>query len=400
MRTIVCLVLGLAWLSPSGRALAGTLSEGTMDEFRPVIETLSKGVAKVLKARRHSEITVGTIAGPPTLGAASGPGFRQLFVEELQRLGIRCAKLGTEVGLSGEYRLAKTTPDARTAQVQFELKLVDGSGQILTDLASSVDVNAVVNDVAKNRQPGTVVANTYASPEATALAMGLTVDLDRFQAETKGGDFYSRDLVQEAMKRTTAHLVGGHELRSSSSSPYGLRVLVAGEPKQLRIENGRVFVELRKDDVFTLKLINDANLSIAGFFTLDGVNSFAFSEVQEQGRPKYTRWIVSPKQSFDLKGWHKTNDVVLQFKVTDFGESAAALVGAEGHLGTLSVVVRATWPMNSSPPPGEPAMPGQGAGGIGIGFGNRASQSVREDSVQRDYGRTRSIMTIHYTRPE
>lgn len=295
-----------------------------MEEFRPAIETISNGVAKLLKSRRQSQITVGTISGPPTLGAAAQSGFRQMFIEELGRLGIRTAKLGT-IGLSGEYRLAKATPEALTTQIQFEVKLVDSSGQILTDLASTVDVNSLAGN-SKIKPSGELVVNAFTTPEATALALGLTADLDGYQADINRGEYLSRDMVQTMLSRQTAHIMGSNQLRASKTSPYGLQVLVNGQPQPLQLENGRVFVELTKNDVFTLKLVNDSNLTIAGFFTLDGVNSFAFSEVQEQGRPKYAKWIISPQQSFDLQGWHKNNNNVLQFKVTDFAESAAAFV--------------------------------------------------------------------------
>ncbi len=403
MRAGAILLLGVCclgyWLTAGSRAGAALPADGTMEEFRPAIETISNGVAKLLKSRRQSQITVGTISGPPTLGAAAGSGFRQMFIEELGRLGIRTAKLGTEIGLSGEYRLAKATPEALTTQIQFEVKLVDSSGQILTDLASTVDVNSLAGN-SKIKPSGELVVNAFTTPEATALALGLTADLDGYQADINRGEYLSRDIVQTMLSRQTAHIMGSNQLRASKTSPYGLQVLVNGQPQPLQLENGRVFVELTKNDVFTLKLVNDSNLTIAGFFTLDGVNSFAFSEVQEQGRPKYAKWIISPQQSFDLQGWHKNNNNVLQFKVTDFAESAAALVGADGQLGTLSVVVRATWPMNSKPPPGEPAMPGAGAPDIGIGFGAQATQIVKEDSQVREYGRVRSILTIHYVRPE
>jgi len=134
-------------------------------------------------------------------------------------------------------------------------------------------------------------------------------------------------------------------------------------------------------------------------FTLDGVNSFAFSEVRQtkgpqRGEPKYTKWVIKRGKSLTLKGWHKTNEYVDQFKVTDFGESAAAKLGSASELGTITATFRASWYEGEDPPEGE-----QPGAGIGVGFGERTTQRVREDTAPREYGVLRAAITIRYVKP-
>jgi len=37
---------------------------------------------------------------------------------------------------------------------------------------------------------------------------------------------------------------------------------------------------------------------------------------------------------------------------------------------------------------------------VGVGFGERAKQSVQESGDQREYGQPRAVVTIRYTKPE
>lgn len=390
-----------ALLAPA-RSWAGPV-EGTMDEFRPAVVVIAKGVAKVLKSRKENAITVGTFSGPANLGTAAGPGLKKLVIEELNRLNVRVEQLGTPLGLSGEYRLTKNSAEAETKQVQIEVRLTDETGDTLTDLASSINVpEGAESQIIK--KDGRVKIDTLSSPESTALAAGLTVDFDLVHKRRYGnlGDENAErgpiDIVKEALEKSTAFVAGGTELRASSTSPYGLQVVVGGRPRPLTLVKGQPFVQLAQGETFRLRLVNRSALGISAIFTLDGVNSFAFSEVKSKGRPKYTQWLFRPGETLDLAGWHINNMKVREFKVTDFSQSAAALLGSEGQLGAISVVIRATWPNDQAPPRDE--VFAAAAPGSGIGLGDEIQQEAIEDNTDRSYGRVRSLLTIRYSRPE
>lgn len=404
MRQACCSLL-VGCLLPQA-ALGQDLQTGTMEEFRETIQIIAKGVAKVLAARRDDAITIGTFSGPASLGTAAGPGIKQLFAEELRSLNIRVAKLGTPLGLSGEYRLSRAFPNAETTQVQFEVKLTDDSGQSVADLASMLELpeyRPIVVDKDGSDKSKTIL-NTYSSPESTALAMGLTVDFDGVYSRRYNGNFNPDliDVIKEATSKPTAVVLNGNELRASRTSAYGLQVFVNGKARAITIEDGRPFVAISKGEIFKLQVNNRSPLTISTIFTLDGINSFTFSEIRkDDGKPKYTQWIVPPQQVAEVFGWHITNSTAREFKVTDFSESAAALVSSEGSLGTITVVIRATWRRGETPPRDELMEPGAAAGAVGaIGFGEDVSQRVNEDAQAREYGRVRSILTIRYNKPE
>lgn len=362
-----------------------------MEEFRPAVVIIAKGVAKVLRSRKEEAITVGTFTGPVDLGTAAGAGLKQLVVEELKRLDVRVVAMGTPLGLTGQYCLAQT-PTREMKQVQIEVKLTDDSGQPLTDLASSITIPEGNDSIHKDEQSGKIKIDTNSSPSATAVAMGLTVDFDNnFNWPT--------DLVKALQENPTADVRNGVELHASKKSPFGLQVIVDGEPRTITLIKGQPHVDLEEGDTFHLKLVSKATYGISAVFTLDGVNSFALSEVREFGRPKYSQWLFQPGEELELKGWHINNSKVREFKVTDFSRSAAAKIGSEGALGTINVVVRASWFKGQRPPPGERDSSTIVGSAPGIGLGDEVEQVVKEDRNVREYGKTRAVLTIRYTHP-
>lgn len=378
-------------------------TEGTMEEFRPIMTTIAKGVAKVLQSRKEDAITVGAFSGPPNLGSAAGSGIKRMIVEELQRQNIRVARLGTSLGLSGEYRLTKPNENAATRQVQVEVKLTDDSGAVVTDLGTSLDI-AEWQQQSIHNDKGKVKIDTWSSPEATAIAAGLTVDFDDVLRRQRNDFSNPIDVIQEASERPTALIVNGNELRASRTSPYGFQVLVNGAPRALRIEDGRPFVKLQLGETFRIGVTNRSANTMSAIVTLDGINSFTFSELRKQdGTPKFAQWILAPRQDLNLAGWHVNNTKAREFKVSDFSESAAALISSDAPIGALTVVLRATWKMNELPPEDERPKPGLALGAApaqAIGFGDDVEQRVTEDRDPRTYGRVRSVLTIRYDRPE
>ena len=388
------------------RVLGDDSQIGSMEEFRETIRIIAKGVAKVLTSRREDAITIGAFSGPPNLGTAAGPGLKQLFTEELRSLNIRVAKLGTPLGLSGEYRLARPHPNAETTQVRLEIKLTDDSGQSVADLASMIELpefRTIVVDKGEIDK-GKAIIDTFSSPESTALAMGLTVDFDGIYRRRNSGNFNPDpiDVIKEATNKPTAIVLNGNELRASLTSAYGFQVLVNGAARAIKIEEGRPFVAIAKGETFKLRVNNRSPLTISTVLTLDGINSFAFSEIKkDDGKSKYSKWIVSPQQFAEVAGWHINNSTAREFRVTDFSQSAAALLSSEGSLGTITAVIRATWRRSETPPEDEFMEPGAAAGAVGaIGFGDDVVQRVNEDAQAREFGRVRSILTVRYEKPE
>lgn len=373
-----------------------------MEEFRPSANVIARGVARVLKSRGESAITVGNFSGPANLGTAIGPGLRQLITEELKRAEVRVEKLGTNLALSGIYRFVKVNEFQPTKEVQLEVSLTDDSGAVVTDLASAVTLNQ--NDgpiVPFENNKGKIQITPSTTEAATAVAMGLTVDFDEvFRKSREEADSNPPvDFLDAAQRRPTAVVLKGTELRASRTSPYGLRIVVGGQPREIVLENGRPFVSLDKGETFRVVLVNSGPLAISEVLTLDGLSNFTFSTLRKgDGKPKYSQWILGAGMTGEVAGWHVDNSRVREFKITDFSQSAAALAGSEGSVGAITVVIRATWKVGAERPSDEPLEFRSVERGIGLG--DEIDQKVQEDIDPREYGRIRAVLTIRYDKPD
>lgn len=385
------------------------------ENLRAPLAKIAKAVTQVLQDRGADSIAIGEFTGPPSFASAAGPGIRKVLTEEFAKLGIREKKIGANIGIQGKYLVHEDQPTFAGGtkgppHLRLIASLVDKNGQVLTELDVEVSVKVGQEDgqpiIDKTKiARGTLVVDSYGGANdihgagTLAESLGATVDLKR---KNKDGFSGGSESVIESFDNPTAVVLANGSAAASRESPFQMEILVDGQPRPMKLEDGQPFVQLEKGNSFQIRFTNKAPFDVALVFLLDGVSSYAFSDVREtrgpqRGEPKYSKWIVSRNQSFTLKGWHRTNDYVDKFLVTDFAESAAAKLGSANGLGTITASVRATWRAAEKPPADEAAMYKMV---VGIGRGDRDSQQVKEDTEQREYGQTRAVITVRYAKPE
>ncbi len=398
-----------------GLSLAPAISSAN-ENLREPLARISKAVAQVLQDRGKDSIAIGEFTGPPSFATAAGPGIRKTLAEEFAKVGIREKKIGADIGIQGKYILHQDQPTIAgglkgSPRLRLIASLVDKNGQVLSEM--NVEANVKIGE--EDGQPiiektkiaaGTLTVDSFGGPTdiggkgALAETLGATVDL---QQKPPPGIFDGSELVVDSFQHPTAMIfAGGNSVAASQTSPYYMEILVGGEPRKMTLEDGQPFTELTKSDTFQIKFVNRAPHDVAVTFLLDGVNSYAYSDVRytegpKRGQAKYEKWIVPRGQTLVLKGWHRTNEAVDKFLVTDFADSAAAKLGSVNGLGTISASVRATWRVNEKPPSDEPRI---AMVQVGIGRGERDTQQVKEDTQAREYGQTRAVITVRYTKPE
>lgn len=392
------LVLVASLLIPAAPTLAS-------ENLREPLARIASAVAKVLQDRRADSIAIGEFTGPPTFGSAAGPGIRKILAEEFSKLGIREKKIGASIGIQGKYLVHQDQPTIAGVEkgppnLRLLASLVDANGQILTELNVDVNVNVGGEETKTRIAKGTVAVDAtgtlsdFKGGGSLAEALGATVEI------TPGG-FTSTETVISSFQKPTATLLANETgVATSPSSPFMMEILVDDRPRALVLEDGQPFVQLEKGESFQIRFTNRAPYDVAVSFLLDGVSTYAFSDIREtrgsrRGEPKYTKWIVPRQKHLVVKGWHRNNEEVDKFLVTDFGESAAAKLGSSTGLGTITASVRRTWQAGEQRPREEPNFTG-----IGIGFGERDTQQVQEDTAKREYGQVRTVITVRYAKPE
>lgn len=420
---LVCL-----WAVVSFGMVHGTAVNAS-EVLRPSLAKIAAAVAKIAQTRGGDSVVIGQFTGPPNFGSNAGPGIQQVLTDELKTLGVKVKKFGAALGVRGEYLYtsAEAAANSNFKQIRLKVVLTDGSGQPLTSLNRDVnldgdngsDANFPINPDPGFRpdgdklviRGGEINLDTFTGGEEAAALLGVTWDFERSGL----GFDVSKDIVVESFERPTAHIVGGTAVRSSPKSPYFVEIFRGNRPLPLRLEDGQPVVDLSHGDSFSIRVTNRAAHDISANLTLDGVSSFAFSKVRRPDGSRLTRYVVEENRPLLIKGWHDTLTTTTQFKVTDFSQSAAALVGSESGLGMITVLIRGSWTFNESAPSDEPgqnvvgsylgAAPTVGsAGGTfgsqpnAIGFGDKVQQGSHV-ATNRQTGVVRSIITIRYDKP-
>ncbi len=337
------------------------------EALRPAISDLSKKVAKLLKGRGEEQIAIGAFTGPSFAVASSGPGISRMLADELKQHGVdvnRKAKLE----IKGDYR-SITERSTGLLELRIKSQILDRFGETLLELNSRIEDPNVLAQVLGLNKPdlGQGVSHAKASQTIHAIIEDPKVD------------------------------VHGSVIKTVSSSPYAMEILTkqpSGEfhPQGISISDSLPFVDIKRGEVFAVRLINNSNHDAAVELTLDGLSAFAFTN-----GPKYRHFIVRKNASLIVKGWHRTNNTSDEFLITRYAESAAAeqLVSPD-LIGTITAAFSAAWDSKGDPPADERSK-FRSAFDDAVGRGKKVATPFRE--VNLTLGRTRDIISVRYKKP-
>jgi len=374
------------------------------ESLRPELSYIAEQAQSIAKQHGFKSVSVGDFVGPPNFNSSAGAGIRRVLTEELQRLRLAVKQVDSDFGISGRYLVTDQYERLRPEQREELKEMLAPHLRIEADFYDAAGV--ALKSAGKDRR---VVADvisefdTRTSEETLARVLGANVDFYAMFSDTES---FSDNPTINSFKQKTAVIRPGYWAAAGPKSDFALRVLVGGKAVPLTMQGGQPFVTLTKGDEFELEFSNKSRTDMSVEFLLDGLSSFAFSELRATSAPgappKYRRWIVPKGGNTTLVGWHRNNQRVDHFQVASFAESAAGGVGATGAHGTLSVFVRSTWPKDGPFPEDEVAAKRSGAGELptlGVGFGRAEEIRVQEDQTTREYGMPRAMITIRYLKP-
>jgi hypothetical protein len=360
------LLLSLIFFIGSTSPLRGS------DALRQGLSELAKDVKRLMERRGEGALAVGQFTGPASFPATAGPGIAQLLTEELQKLGV-AVRPRAQLGVKGEY-LAKQIP------------AVDG--QNIKQLA--VLVKARLEDQLGNTVTEIQLERTIPSDEAVLQVMGTSVQLN------------TADPATERIKKILASYVrpqtgiSGSRISAAPGSRFAIELLVNGQPRGPREDNGLAFVQIDRGERYAVRLINDSDREMAVRLTIDGLSMYAFSELRHTdgpklGEPLYNYVILRPQSSALIEGWHRTNDRSDSFLVTEYAKSAAANLNQRAGIGTITATFSESHAGNTSP-----ITAGRGLGGNATGFG--PSVESKFVAVDRVVGPVLAAVSVRYTR--
>ncbi len=323
----------------------------------------------LLDEKGQNAIAVGDFRGPAKLVSSAGPGITKALGDALTKCAVTVNRRA-ELEVNGDYR---DVEDQKTRQMAVQIKahVVDRSG----------------NEVAAFEPRG--ILN-----EATIAALiGVTVTMPAAATDQERDNKLS-----DAIDKPKVHLATTR-ISADAASPYAIEILVqAGtdfRPRAAsRDSDGFAFMKIRHDEIYSVRLINDALYDAAVTLTIDGLGVFAFSETSS-----YTHWVVPSKKALTVRGWHRTNKLSDSFQITDYAKSAvAAKLPSSASVGTITAAFFAAWPKGSTPPEDEAS--GRKGAPAGDATGRGPAVATNFTEVVRDVGRLRAAISVRYTKDD
>lgn len=189
-------------------------------------------------------------------------------------------------------------------------------------------------------------------------------------------------------------------ISARSDSAFRIEVLFDGpDGRQFAatpvVTGGFPLVSLKRGAVFQVRFFNDADHDVGVKLSLDGHNSFVFSE--NEGYRAQGMWYIPARSQGTIRGWHKNNSQIYPFIVTDESDSVSVqgkLGVRAGDIGSITALVFPAW-TGKEPPAIELAGRSKNA----IGAAPPVSQSTQEVPV--NFGQTLvASLTVRYERPD
>lgn len=410
-----------AWAQAPDEATEEATDEVQVDdESGSVGEALGKmadEVQRFLAANGQEKVVVGQFNGPPGVSGTAA------IVKSLQdKLDdkVDVVRAGADFGVQGKYSggLDETTG---LYSIQIDAEIVNRQGAtantltkyIITDEATGLAMmGSTVNLEANTPATGSGVAKAKERAEAIVESVENpqveVTDGGPKDAPAGGGPGGSGPGGNAPGGSGTPLEIAGTVIRAPGS-PYGIEILVVppkgpAQPLPAVDEGGLAFVDIGKDQLYAIRLINDSPHAAGVILTIDGINTLAFS--QNPAFVQTGKWVVAPGAVGFVKGWHiggplkpRTPPVgALAFKVTDYGDSAAAEMGITGDsIGTITAVFCAAWEDPRNPPKDEVDLGNSSRGDLATGKGPPVDQKAAPRFLH--YGRPRASISVRYSRP-
>jgi hypothetical protein len=156
--------------------------------------------------------------------------------------------------------------------------------------------------------------------------------------------------------------------------------------------DGLALLNIKRGEVYAVKIINDSKHDAAVTLTIDGLSMFAFSTIKG-----YEVVIVPAGQAGVVPGWHRTNEKSDSFVVAEYAKSAVAKeLPSSSTIGTIHASFKAAWPKDAQPPADEPASAAGARDADATARGKPIDSKYTE--VVRNIGSLREAISVRYNK--
>ncbi|MFH5806704.1 hypothetical protein [Alienimonas sp. DA493] len=360
-------------------------------ETKATVQDQSAALARrVAEVAEGKPVRIGQFT-PVGLNANFGPGLEESLKTALEAAKARVVKDGAAYEVHGTYAFAKTrSPEfAGRKVVKVDAEVVDLEfAETVTRIPLLIDADEEVAEVIG-------VTGTIAEPAPKPDA--APADRDR-----------RRNDLESLEEEPTAVVRNGSRVLPDAESLFAVEVMAGPSlnqlsPRAAKVQDGQVFVDLDLGEVFQLRIHNDSEEEIAVKASLDGLNSFHFTdEIHRTADGKLTvgpHYIYEPGQTLDIPGWFlrmQGENNYQAFSVVEYGAGAASSQGrgASGRIGVIHVQFADVAP----PGKAQDLVPG-GRGTKSLEIGRGEGITADQQSVRREVLPPFAFVTIRYDRP-
>ena len=370
-----------------GIAASSATEARATEELRNELHRLAE---QVLKLTKNQPVTVGVFSPTGLPASNSGPGIEGILSQELEVIRPGCVTKDAAYEVKGDYAFAKSRdPKSEGLKIiQIKTRLIDKEFNEDILQAPLEAVFTGNNTIAQIVQP--------------------TVSLPPDGAKKE------RNEKIDAALREPSVFVDGTVVRSTPESPYAVEILVKplgsdepAQPREITDADGEAFVDLKREELYEVRVHNATAQEVAVALTIDGLDMFHFSQDRrDDGRPRYTHTIVyprgymaadNPKAVYDgtatIVGWHHAlegTENYLSFLVTEYGKGAISQTGmqARGNVGVIHVQFAHCRPLPEGVKP---------RSGNETGFG--PPRTVKQKAVRFEIDPPHDFVSIRYSRP-
>ena len=327
------------------------------DPFKGGLEDVARKILAVMAQNRAETVTVLGVEDGTTLGATVTGGIEIILKDELKKSGRLRDSRGA-IGVKGKL-LAPKNDAFFERQLRIEFKLTDAFGDEVTSLdgeylipqkdQSVVDENSVMGKDGKLKQRVDVkkqaIGQGFTDPSALLIAFG-----GNGQHQGLGGDGLGQWRSNEDLIKTPeSHISGGTMAKTSPQSPFGVRIVSEGRAKPLTLVDGQPFVQLEQGEKFTVDIENAALHPLAATITIDGLNTFYFSQTAKDHAQNV--WMLPSARTpgkpttLHLEGWYVRRGEADKFVATSYEASKRKEAKlAETPIGAVTVLLQHALP--------------------------------------------------------
>lgn len=106
---------------------------------------------------------------------------------------------------------------------------------------------------------------------------------------------------------------------------------------EYKVRGDALSIEARRDERFSIRVINRSESRIALAISVDGRN--IISGEKSYNRPGESMYVLAPQQTGNFSGWRSSYDKVQRFYFTPTGDSYASRMGDSSQVGWIKVAV-------------------------------------------------------------